>query len=110
MLSWGGHCGGEGVRGERGQQENRRASVLGSAGRPTGGSAADQGVQLRSGECPTGWGKAQSHIEDEDNRTMPVNSVKHAALRDSAFRIGLVQMSCSADSEANLAKCIAGIR
>jgi N-carbamoylputrescine amidase len=41
---------------------------------------------------------------------MPANSVKLGALRDSAFRIGLVQMGCSTDSEANLAKCIAGIR
>lgn len=41
---------------------------------------------------------------------MPASSVKPGALRDSAFRIGLAQMSCSTDSEANLAKCIAGIR
>jgi N-carbamoylputrescine amidase len=41
---------------------------------------------------------------------MPANSVKLGALRDSAFRIGLVQMSCSTDSEANLAKCCDGIR
>jgi N-carbamoylputrescine amidase len=41
---------------------------------------------------------------------MPANSVKLGALRDSAFRIGLVQMSCSTDSEANLSKCCDGIR
>jgi N-carbamoylputrescine amidase len=41
---------------------------------------------------------------------MPVNAVSPRALRDSAFKIGLVQMSCSADTDGNLNKAIAGIR
>jgi N-carbamoylputrescine amidase len=41
---------------------------------------------------------------------MPVNSVSPRALRDSAFRIGLVQMSCTTNAEENLNKAMAGIR
>ena len=41
---------------------------------------------------------------------MPETSVAPTAQRDSRFRIGLVQMSCSTDPEANLAKAIDGIR
>ena len=41
---------------------------------------------------------------------MPVNAVSPRALRDSAFKIGLVQMSCTTDAEENLNKAIAGIR
>jgi N-carbamoylputrescine amidase len=41
---------------------------------------------------------------------MPANILMNSAVRDSAFRIGLVQMSCSTDAEANLAKCCDGIR
>jgi len=41
---------------------------------------------------------------------MPVNTVSPRALRDTAFKIGLVQMSCTADANENLNKAIAGIR
>ncbi|HEX4749660.1 MAG TPA: carbon-nitrogen hydrolase [Bryobacteraceae bacterium] len=41
---------------------------------------------------------------------MPSTSIAPQARRDSAFKIGLVQMSCSTDPEANLGKAIAGIR
>ena len=41
---------------------------------------------------------------------MPLNSVAPNALRDSAFKIGLVQMSCSTDADENLNKAIQGIR
>jgi N-carbamoylputrescine amidase len=41
---------------------------------------------------------------------MAVSTVAPRANRDSAFHIGLVQMSCSTDSEANLRKAIAKIR
>ena len=41
---------------------------------------------------------------------MPVNSIAPKAHRDSPFKIGLVQMSCSTDPQANLGKAIAGIR
>jgi N-carbamoylputrescine amidase len=37
-------------------------------------------------------------------------SVNPKALRDSRFRIGLVQMSCSTDTEANLARAVQGVR
>src|SRR5271157_3763254 len=41
---------------------------------------------------------------------MPVDTVSPRALRDTAFKIGLVQMSCTADANENLNKAIAGIR
>ncbi len=41
---------------------------------------------------------------------MSLNSVAPQAQRDSAFKIGLVQMSCSTDADKNLTKAIAGIR
>ena len=41
---------------------------------------------------------------------MPVNAVSPRALRDSAFKIGLVQMSCTTNADENLNKAIAGIR
>jgi len=41
---------------------------------------------------------------------MPQNMLKTGALRDDPFRIGLLQMSCTTDPEANLAKCCSGIR
>ena len=41
---------------------------------------------------------------------MPVSVVSPRALRDSAFKIGLVQMSCTTDADENLNKAIAGIR
>src|SRR5208283_5642175 len=41
---------------------------------------------------------------------MPVNAVSPRALRDSAFKIGLVQMSCTTDAVENLNKAMAGIR
>jgi N-carbamoylputrescine amidase len=41
---------------------------------------------------------------------MPVNSIAPQARRDSPFKIGLVQMACSTDPEANLGKAIAGVR
>ncbi len=41
---------------------------------------------------------------------MPGTSVAPKAQRDSPFQIGLVQMSCSTDSGANLQKAIRGIR
>jgi N-carbamoylputrescine amidase len=41
---------------------------------------------------------------------MPVNAVSPRALRDSAFKIGMVQMSCTTDADENLNKAIAGIR
>jgi N-carbamoylputrescine amidase len=41
---------------------------------------------------------------------MSAISFKPKASRDSAFKIGLVQMSCSTDSERNLQKAIKGIR
>ena len=41
---------------------------------------------------------------------MPGSSIAPKAPRDSPFQIGLVQMSCSADSTANLQKAIRGIR
>jgi N-carbamoylputrescine amidase len=41
---------------------------------------------------------------------MPVNAVSPQTRRDSPFKIGLVQMACATDAEANLTKAIAGIR
>jgi N-carbamoylputrescine amidase len=41
---------------------------------------------------------------------MPVNAISPRALRDSAFKIGLVQMSCTTDANENLNKAIQGIR
>ena len=41
---------------------------------------------------------------------MPPITVSPQAKRDSRFKIGLVQMACSTDSEANLQKAIQGIR
>jgi N-carbamoylputrescine amidase len=41
---------------------------------------------------------------------MPVNTVSRRALRDSAFKIGLVQTSCTPDADENLRKAIAGMR
>lgn len=41
---------------------------------------------------------------------MLVNAVSPRALRDSAFKIGLVQMSCTTDADENLRKAMAGIR
>jgi N-carbamoylputrescine amidase len=41
---------------------------------------------------------------------MPPNSVAPKAHRDSAFKIGLVQMSCSTDPDENLKKALRGIR
>jgi N-carbamoylputrescine amidase len=41
---------------------------------------------------------------------MPVSTVAPRAHRDSRFKIGLVQMSCSTDPEVNLQKAIQGIR
>jgi N-carbamoylputrescine amidase len=41
---------------------------------------------------------------------MPSTIIAPQARRDSAFKIGLVQMSCSTDSEANLGKAVTGIR
>lgn len=41
---------------------------------------------------------------------MPANTVAPKAHRDSSFKIGLVQMSCSTDADANLATAIRGIR
>jgi N-carbamoylputrescine amidase len=41
---------------------------------------------------------------------MPAISVTPQARRDSAFTIGLVQMTCSTDPEANLQKAIEGVR
>jgi N-carbamoylputrescine amidase len=41
---------------------------------------------------------------------MPISAVAPSALRDSAFKIGLVQHACSTDSEVNLERTIAGIR
>lgn len=41
---------------------------------------------------------------------MPANPTASGAHRDSAFRVGLVQMSCSAEPEANLQKAVGGIR
>ncbi len=41
---------------------------------------------------------------------MPVTTVAPKAHRDSAFKIGLVQMSCSTDPDANLEKAIRGVR
>ena len=41
---------------------------------------------------------------------MPVNTIAPQAHRDSRFNIGLVQMACSTDPEANLGRAIAGIR
>ncbi len=41
---------------------------------------------------------------------MPVNTVSPRALRDSAFKIGLVQMTCTEDADENLNKAIEGIR
>jgi N-carbamoylputrescine amidase len=38
------------------------------------------------------------------------NTVAPTAHRDDPFKIGLVQMSCSLDAEANLAKAIQGVR
>ncbi|MGA7410259.1 MAG: carbon-nitrogen hydrolase [Bryobacteraceae bacterium] len=41
---------------------------------------------------------------------MPVNAVSPRAPRDSAFKIGLVQMSCTTNADENLNKAISGIR
>jgi len=41
---------------------------------------------------------------------MPTHTVAPKAHRDSRFRIGLVQMPCSSDTEANLERAIRGIR
>jgi len=41
---------------------------------------------------------------------MPANSVAPRAQRDSAFKIGLVQMSCATEPEKNLANAIHGIK
>ena len=41
---------------------------------------------------------------------MPVNTVAPKAHRDSSFKIGLVQMSCSTDADANLEKAIRRVR
>ncbi len=41
---------------------------------------------------------------------MPVNAVSPHALRDSAFKIGLVQMTCTTIADENLNKAIKGIR
>src|SRR5438270_371610 len=41
---------------------------------------------------------------------MPISTVAPRAQRDSPFKIGLVQMRCSMDADANLAKAIQGIR
>jgi N-carbamoylputrescine amidase len=41
---------------------------------------------------------------------MPAITVTPQAKRDSAFTIGLVQMTCSTDPEANLQKAIRGVR
>ncbi|HZS54888.1 MAG TPA: carbon-nitrogen hydrolase [Bryobacteraceae bacterium] len=41
---------------------------------------------------------------------MPTDTVAPQAHRDSPFKVGLVQMSCSTDPDANLAKAISGIR
>ena len=41
---------------------------------------------------------------------MAMNSVSPAAKRDSRFTIGLVQMTCGTDAEANLQKAVKGIR
>ncbi len=41
---------------------------------------------------------------------MAINTVTPQAHRDSRFHIGLVQMACSTDAEANLGKAITGIR
>lgn len=41
---------------------------------------------------------------------MPVNTVAPQAHRDSPFKIGLVQMSCSNDPDVNLEKAIQGVR
>ncbi|MGH9582244.1 MAG: carbon-nitrogen hydrolase, partial [Bryobacteraceae bacterium] len=41
---------------------------------------------------------------------MPSNAVSPQARRDSRFKIGAVQMSCSTDAEGNLRKAIQGIR
>ncbi|MBV8817730.1 MAG: carbon-nitrogen hydrolase [Acidobacteriaceae bacterium] len=41
---------------------------------------------------------------------MPVNTVAPDARRDSPFKIGLVQMACSTDPEANLGRAISGVR
>ncbi len=41
---------------------------------------------------------------------MAVSTVAPRAHRDSRFKIGLVQMSCSTDPEVNLQKAIQGVR
>src|SRR3954468_14459311 len=41
---------------------------------------------------------------------MAIQTVAPKAHRDSKFRLGLVQMTCSTDTELNLQKAIAGIR
>jgi N-carbamoylputrescine amidase len=41
---------------------------------------------------------------------MPVNAISPNALRDSPFKIGLVQMSCTLDTDENLEKALEGIR
>jgi N-carbamoylputrescine amidase len=41
---------------------------------------------------------------------MPVGTVAPQAHRDSSFKIGLVQMRCSFEADANVAKAIQGIR
>ena len=41
---------------------------------------------------------------------MAINTVAPQAHRDSRFRIGLVQMACSTEPEANMQKAIRGIR
>ncbi len=41
---------------------------------------------------------------------MPANVIAPPARRDSPFKIGLVQMACSTNPEANLTKAISGIR
>jgi N-carbamoylputrescine amidase len=41
---------------------------------------------------------------------MPINAVAPRAIRDTAFKIGLVQHACSTDSTVNLERAIAGIR
>ena len=41
---------------------------------------------------------------------MPVTTVAPKAHRDSPFKIGLVQMSCSTDADVNLEKAIRGVR
>ncbi len=47
--------------------------------------------------------------EPEDTK-MAANTMAPSVQRDSAFRIGLVQMSCSGDADENLRKAIAGVR